>query len=446
MLSKTNYCVAILLSLLFFSKGIAQNKPNIIFILADDYGVAEVGAYGADNYKTPNIDELAKTGVRFNHNYTAALCGPSRALILTGRYACHTGATNQDNTGKFTPEAETMIPKVLKQAGYITASIGKWGQLPLTPADFAFDEYLTFKGSGIYWNYQSKGKDYTENGKKIILNDKEYMPDVMHNRVVDFLARNKEKPFFLYYPLSHVHGEILPTPDSKPDSKNLYEDNVVYMDKLVGKLMKTLDSLKLRKNTLIIFMGDNGTAKVPSEKATIGGKRLSGSKGTMLEGGGLVPLIANWKGVTPKGKVSDMMIDASDIFPTILELTHTKTTGKPLDGESILPEIKGKTGPHRTWAYNQLAKKWYVRELNYKLNQAGELYDMTKAPFEETLIPKETNDENALAARARLQKVLDKLDPLSTYVDDGNESGRHANKEKKDKKEKKETKEKTTEE
>ena len=151
----------------------ASAKPNIIFILADDYGIGEVSAYGADNYKTPNIDALARGGVKFTHAYTPSLCGPSRATILTGRYLFRTGATNQDSTGRFTPAAETMMPSILKAAGYATAAIGKWGQLPLGPAEFGFDEYLKFQGSGIYWNTQEKGKTYELNGKTVPLRDKE---------------------------------------------------------------------------------------------------------------------------------------------------------------------------------------------------------------------------------------------------------------------------------
>lgn len=418
----------LLICAFIFNYSYAQQKPNVIFILADDYGVGEVGAYGADNYKTPNIDKLAKNGVKFNHCYTGALCGPSRAMILTGRYAFRTGATNQDKTGQFTPQDEKMLPSMFKKAGYVSACYGKWGQLPQTPADFGFDDYLTFKGSGIYWNTQEKGKEYYVNGKTLPLKDNEYMPDLMHQHSVDFLVKNKKKPFFLYYPLSHVHNEILPTPESKPDSKDIYYDNVAYMDKLVGKLMKTLDSLNLTKNTLVIFMGDNGTAKQRAERATIGGKRLSGEKGTMLEGGGLVPLIAYWKGVTPVGKVTNLMVDATDYFPTFMELAGVKSHENVLDGESILPEIKGKKGKHRNWAFNQLARMWYVREEKWKLNEKGELYDMTKAPFEEILVPADTKDEKAISARERLQKVLDKLSPATGKLDDGDGTGRHGNK------------------
>jgi arylsulfatase A len=197
----------------------AQKPPNIMFILADDLGINGLGCYGADRYKTPNIDKLAREGTRYTHAYTAPLCGPSRALIQTGRYAFRTGATNQDATGEMKPTVETMMPKMLKPAGYATASIGKWGQLPLGPAEFGFDEYLKFQGSGIYWNSQAKGKTYQVNGKVLALRDKEYMPDVMHTFLVDFLTKHRNDPFYVYYSMSHVHAEILPTPDSKPDSK-----------------------------------------------------------------------------------------------------------------------------------------------------------------------------------------------------------------------------------
>ena len=371
--------VLILIGLLAFvnwAGAASATRPNIIFILADDYGIGEVGCYGADNYKTPHIDRLARGGIRFTHAYTASLCGPSRALILTGRYAFRTGATNQDATGRFTPEAETMTPKVLKAAGYVTAAIGKWGQLPLGPSDFGFDEYLKFKGSGIYWNTQGNGKTYEVNGKTRALRDKEYMPEVMHTFITDFITKHRNEPFYLYYSLSHVHAEILPTPDSAPDSKDIYADNISYMDKLVGKLIAELERLKLREKTLIIFMGDNGTANPRSERATIGGRRLSGAKGSMLEGGGLVPLIANWPGVTPPGKIFQDLIDASDLFPTLAELAGAKMPPKTIiDGRSFAAQLRGESGRPRAWAFNQLARMWYVREAGWKLNQAGELFD-----------------------------------------------------------------------
>jgi arylsulfatase A len=425
------------------SKRTESSKPNIVFILSDDLGVDILSCFGSDQYKTPNLDALAGGGMKFTHTYAAPLCGPSRALILTGRYAFRTGAVNQDKTGGLTPEQETMMPKILKGAGYVTASFGKWGQLGLTPGAFGFDEYLNFKGSGIFWNTQPKGKEYDLNGKPVELKDKEYMPDLLHKLAVDFITRNQDKPFYLYYPMSHIHGDILPTPDSKEgaSAKQLYADNIVYHDKLVGQLIAELEKLKLREKTLIVYVGDNGTAKGGAELSTVGGKKINGSKGSMLEGGSLVPMIVNWPGTTPAGTLCADMIDFSDYVPTFAAVAGAKLPENVIiDGQSFLPQIKGAKGTPREWAYVQLARMWYVRDMNWKLNEKGDLYDMSAAPFEEKLVPADSTDPVALAERAKLQAALSKLNPAGGILDDGDGTGRHGGKKEK-KKSKKDTSE-----
>lgn len=410
------------------------DKPNIVFILADDLGIDNLSCYGADKFKTPLIDKLAAEGTRFTRTFGAPLCGPSRAMILTGRYAFRTGATNQDKTGAFTPAQETMTPKVLREAGYATASIGKWGQLPLTPADFGFETYLNFKGSGIYWNTQEKGKEYWVNGETVALKDKEYMPDVMHKLFVDFITGHRDVPFYVYYSLSSVHTEILPTPDSAPDSKDLYADNIAYLDKTVGRVVDDLERLGLRQNTLVIFVGDNGTTKKGAGTLTIGGRTISGTKGTMLEGGSLVPMIANWPGTTPAGKTSADLIDFSDFFPTFTALAGAKLpAGVVIDGRSFAPQLLGEKGEPRQWAFVQLARMWYVRNGGWKLNEKGELYDMSGAPFEEKLVPLDYANPAADSARKELQSVLDQLNPAGGILDDGDGTGRHGSKGKKQK-------------
>ena len=405
----------------------SDRRPNLLFILADDYGTGEVGCYGADHYHTPHLDQLARSGLRFTRVFTPSLCGPSRAQILTGQYPFRSGATNQDATGRYTPAQWTMLPRVLKSAGYATAAIGKWGQLPLDPAAFGFDTYLTFTGSGIYWNTQAKGRTYTVDGKKLDLRDREYMPDLMHRHAVEFLERNRDRPFYLYYSLSHVHNEILRTPDSAPNSKDYYTDNIVYMDKLVGQLLAELDRLHLRENTLIVFVGDNGTATARADRATIGGRRLSGAKGSMLEGGALVPLIVNGPGVTSAGRVVDDLVDTSDFFPTFVELARAQVpAGLRLDGRSLAARFRGEAGQPREWAFNQLGNRWYVRSAGWKLNEKGELFDMSDAPFAERLVPADSADPAARAARAHLQAALDQLAPSSGIKDDGDGTGRHA--------------------
>ena len=327
------------------------------------------------------------------------------------------------------PSSETMMPTYLKKAGYVTASIGKWGQLPLNPSDFGFDHYLKFQGSGIYWNTQDKGKTYLLNGVQKNLADKEYMPDIMHKNLIDFITKYRDQPFYVYYSLSHVHTEILPTPDSKPESKNIYADNISYMDKLVGQLVSELERLKLSDNTILVFFGDNGTAGGRANAATIGGRRLIGQKGSMQEGGSLEPLIVYWPGVTPKGKVSSDLISAVDFVPTFSEIAGIKLPiDKILDGQSFNAQLHGVKGNPHSSIFVQLANMWYVRSAGWKLNEKGELYDMSKAPFEEILVPADTKDPNALAARISLKADLDKLNPAGGYKDTGDGTGRHANK------------------
>jgi arylsulfatase A len=409
-----------------FGHAQAAEKPNIIFILADDLGIGNVGCYGSDHYKSPEIDKLAATGTRFTHCYTAALCGPSRAMIMTGRYAFRNGSSNQDAC-MVMPNKELQLGRSFKSAGYTTSFIGKWGQLPGDPDEAGFDDSLRFNGSGVYWSQKpEKPEKYRANGKELELGVKEYMPDLMHEQAVRFIEANKEKPFFLYYSMVHVHGDIQPTPDSPPDSKDLFGDNILYMDKLVGKLIAHLEALELRENTLVIFMGDNGTGKGQNPLSTIRGKMLSGMKGSMLECGGLVPMIANWPGKTPAGKVSADLIDSTDFLATFTELAAgTLPKDTIFDGRSFAPQLLGEPGSSRAWVFNQLAAMWYVRDALWKLNEKGELFDMSGAPFSETLV---TGDH---PARNKLASVLAKLNPVGGIPDNGDGTGRHTNKEKK---------------
>ena len=262
------------------------------------------------------------------------------------------------------------------------------------------------------------------------------MPDLMHEFLTDFLTRHKDEPFFIYYPMSHVHRNVqrqdmMQTPDSAPDSKDLFGDNIAYMDKLVGKLVDELDSLKLRDKTLLLFVGDNGTANTESSSSTVRGRAISGHKGEMLEGGSLVPMVANWPGVVPSRKASQSLLDFSDFLPTIAEIAGaTLPSGVTIDGRSFAPELRGGPGKAREWIFVELGSHWYVRDAQWKLNEQGELFDMRRAPFEETLVPREAN-EDAASARKRLQAVLDQLNPAGGKRDAGDGSGRHAKKNRK---------------
>jgi arylsulfatase A len=199
------------------------------------------------------------------------------------------------------------------------------------------------------------------------------------------------------------------------------------MDKLVGKLLKTLDDLKLRKNTLIVFMGDNGTASQYANRGTIGGKALSGKKGSMLECGSLVPTIANWPAVIDGGKTSDLLIDSTDLLPTFADLAGAKLPeNKVIDGHSFVPQLYGKKGNPREWIFIELGNKWYVRDAKWKLNREGELFDMSNSPFEEKLVSNYADNKEASEAYSRLQTALKTLSPEKGILDNADGSGRHA--------------------
>jgi arylsulfatase A len=381
-------------------------RPNIILILSDDVGIGDVGCCGGP-FKTPQIDALAKGGMRFEYCYSTPLCGPSRCELLTGRYPFRTGLINNNSRNAIRPGRETMIPTLMKKAGYATVSVGKWGQMSFGPGEWGFDEYLVFPGSGRYWREQTT--HYRINGKVQDLAEGQYLPDIMHRFLVDFISRHKDRPFFVYYPMSHIHGPIVRTPDSKEgEGRNrLYADNIEYMDKLVGKLIAELDRLNLRENTLVLFTGDNGTARFGAGISSVNGRSISGMKASMLEGGSRVPLVANWPGVTPAGKVNADLIDFSDFFATVADLGGAKLPeGVTLDSHSFAPQIKGQKGTPRDWVYVELNGKSYVRDARFKLTNAGELYDLSDAPYREILVPKDTADSAAVKARENLRRVL----------------------------------------
>jgi len=381
-----------------------REKPNIIFILADDVGLSDISCYGGDHTPTPNIDSLAKDGLRFGTCYSAPLCGPSRCQLLTGRYPFRTGRTGNHSQGP-EPGTETMIPAVMKQAGYATACVGKWGQVGGKASQWGFDETLI--GGGNYWKSGKQGGSG-------------YLPDAMHKFVVDFITRHRDRPFFLYYPMVHVHGPSGPTPDSKSgsaakiDSAEFYADNIRYMDRLVGQLMAELDRLKLRDRTLVFFAGDNGSdSQAKDTPSTLHGRKMSGRKGTLLEGGSRVPLIANWPGVVPKGKVNDDLVDFSDLFATLAELAGAKLPEEvKLDSRSFAPQLKGEKGTPREWVFVQLGKGWYVRDARYKLTHDGKLFDLKDAPFVEQPVAAGAGDAGASDSRKRLRAVLEELKPV----------------------------------
>ncbi len=382
-------------------------KTNIILILADDFGIPGVGCYGGE-YKTPHLDAMAAQGVRFEHCYAEPLCAPSRAMLMTGRFPFRTGSIS-NNARTVTPEHETIIPQMLKKAGYATALAGKWGQLQYlsTPDEaktWGFDDYLTWESAegGRYWK-----PSLSHNGQPVATTDKDFGPDLLNDYVIDFVGRHKNEPFFVYYPTPLIHSQLSPTPDGT-SGKGLLADNIAYMDKLVGKLLAALDRLKLSENTLVLFTGDNGLGL----GGKIHGRPIHGDKGSMLEGGCRVPLIARWKGSIPAGRVVNDLVQLSDFYATIADLTGGKLpVGVTMDSHSFAPQLQAKLGKSRDWVFIQLVDQWYVRSPRWKLTQSGDLFDMKEAPFQEIAVPRDTKDPDAIAGRKKLQAALDELRP-----------------------------------
>jgi arylsulfatase A len=317
------------------------------------------------------------------------------------------------------------MARLMKQAGYATGQAGKWRQVGEEPSDWGFDEYLTDNtANGWYWETR-----YNKNGQVLKLPEGTYGPDVIQDFTFDFLRRHKDKPFFFYYAMHLVHKPTLRTPDSVQGTKDidkLYDDNIRYMDKQLGALVAELERLGLRQNTLVIFSGDNGTAA--GYPAPVQGRMVNGWKGSMLEGGSRVPLIASWPAVTPKGKVLDDIVSFADPYATFAELAGVEPPGGfKTDGQSFAAQLRGEAGAPRAWAFVQLGAHWYVREPGFKLNEAGKLFDMADAPFVEKPVDPADDTQQSKAARQRLSAVLAKLNPAAGKTDRDSDAPRNNN-------------------
>jgi arylsulfatase A-like enzyme len=390
-------------------------KPNIIYILADDFGLPDIGCYGSA-YKTPHLDALAAGGIRFEMCFAAPLCAPTRAMGMFGRYGFRTGVTDNGLGAAATPQSEVCIAKGLQQAGYATAVSGKWSDLEylVTREDarkWGFDEFMIWgerweeEGGGQTGRARYWGPDYNHNGRILSGNKKTFGPDLLQKFVVDFIRLHRDRPFFIYYPTPLIHYKLQRTPDTVGDKPDLHADNIAYLDKLVGQLVAELERLQLRERTLILFVGDNGSTKGAH---TVHGRPIFGKKGELNEGGCRVPLIINWPGTTPAGKVSKDLVSITDFFPTFAELAGAALpAGVTIDGRSLAPQALDQPGQPREWVYVQLRNDRFVRDASWKLTQAGAFFDMRDAPWQEIPVAADTTDPAAQAARLRLRTALD---------------------------------------
>ncbi len=396
-----------------------DRKPNVVLILIDDFGYECVTANGGESYKTPVMDRLAATGVRFEQCHVQPLCTPTRLQLMTGM----SNRRNYTHFGHLDPSQVT-FGNVLKKAGYATYITGKW-QLSNGfegPAHFGFDEYALWQLTRRPGRYKNPGLEI--NGKLHDYTMNEYGPDIVSDYALDFITRKKDEPFFLYYPMMLTHAPYDATPDS-PDyieSKSgkgkakgklgHFPDMVAYTDKLIGKVIAKLEELHLRDNTLILVLGDNGTGRgTPSR---FQGRDVLGGKGTTTMWGTHVPAIGNWPGHFASGKVYADLIDATDFLPTICDATAVKIPAElKLDGRSFLPQLRGEKGSPREWLYSwynpsggAAAKEEFAHDANFKLYTDGRFFDVQKDDLEKSPLKGDALNADAKAAQAKLQGAL----------------------------------------
>jgi len=402
------------------------DKPNIILIMADDLGYECIGANGGTSYNTPELDRLAKTGIRFEHCYSQPLCTPSRVKLMTGIY-------NVRNYVQFgvMDRNQTTFAHLLKNAGYATCVAGKWqlGSQSDSYRHFGFDESCLWQHTRGRTDGQEHDTRYSNprleiNGEPVNYTKGEYAPDVTSDFICDFIERHRDKPFFAYYPMILTHCPFVPTPDS-PDwdssdkgstsykgDTTYFGGMVSYTDKIVNKLTAKLGELGLAENTLIMFTGDNGTDE--PVVSVMDGRKVAGGKGQMTDAGTRVPLIVNWKGVIPEGEVCSDLVDFTDFLPTLCETAGITLPAelKP-DGRSFFPQLIGQTGNPRDWIYiwysragNDTDAKVFARNQCFKLYRSGNFYDIGKDVLEKTPLQDGDLNDETRRIKAMLQKVI----------------------------------------
>ena len=345
-----------------------HTSPNIILIFADDLGYGDLGSYGAKDWETPHLDQLAKDGTSFSQFYVPhAVCSASRAALLTGAYANRLeifGALDHTAKHGLNP-AETTIAEMLKQKGYQTGMVGKWhlGHLPeFLPTEQGFDSFFGLPYSNDMWPNHPETKTYYPPLPLIVnktsietLEDQSQLTTRYTQKALEFIQENKEEPFFLYLAHSMPHVPLFVSEKfAGKSSQGMYGDVMMEIDWSVGEIRKKLKELELEQNTLIIFTSDNGPWLSYGGHAGLT-DGLKEGKGTSWEGGIRVPAIFAWPGKIPAGKTQTEAAMTIDILPTLAEITHSKLPDLKIDGQSIWKEILGGQGNTRPYFayYNQ---------------------------------------------------------------------------------------------
>jgi len=440
-----------LLTLTLETRAADAGPVNIVLIMADNLGKEWFGCYGSEEGATPNIDRLAAEGCRFDVCYTVPICGPSRAMLLTGRHPYRTGWTIHHDAalysgGGLDPSREVTFARPFRQAGYATAVVGKWQidnlyDQPDVLKRHGFDHWCMWPGSidrqrvsnedfaafmqaveqrdgnrvlALNRGIESRYWDPVLNiDGKIERRQGEFGPDVCQEYAIEFLRRHRDEPFLLYYPMVLTHGlsmaqPVIGVPPRREPSGSLADDYramVSYVDQQVAGIVRTLDELKLRERTIVIVATDNGTEHQVSAKFK--GKIVQGGLYTLEEIGVSVPLIFNAPGRIPAG-LQGTTSDFSDLFPTICQLAGVAVPQElKLDGHSHASFLLGSPGAAagRPWAFAQYHTTRVVRSGPYKLYSDGRfrrmMADLSEAPIEPD---KMSEDERA--AHNRLSAAL----------------------------------------
>jgi arylsulfatase A-like enzyme len=340
-------------------------KPNIVFILADDLGWSDTAAYGSKYYETPNIDRLASQGMKFTNYHNCQNCTPTRAALMSGQYGARTGLYTVGGIDRFDwsmrplrpvdnvtqlPLDRVTVANALKSAGYATGMFGKWhiGQDEAHhPSKRGFDEAIV--SMGAHFDFQTNPKVEYPKGQ--------YLADFLTDRAVDYIKRHKDHPFFLYLPHFGVHSphhakpELIEHFKKKPGvgghNNPTYAAMIASVDESVGRVMATLDELKLTENTIVIFSGDNGGVGgyvregVKQAGDVTDNWPLRSGKGSLYEGGTRVTFITKWPGVVKPGSICDVPAIHVDVFPTFVAMAGGRMPDSQVfDGESLTPLMR----------------------------------------------------------------------------------------------------------
>lgn len=380
----------------------ASHRPNILVIMADDLGYADIGIHGAKDIPTPHIDSLARNGVRCTQGYvTAPQCAPSRCGLLTGRYQQRFGFEYNSRAGGIPPQ-ETTIAEALKAAGYATGMIGKWspGHEPMYhPLSQGFDEFFGFLGGMNFYLHDTREERLSDparpQGGRVyrgttVVDEREHLTDAFGREAVSFIERHGDEPFFLYVAFNAPHVPLEATPEHlrrfthiADQRRRTYAAMIGAMDEAIGHILAALYEAGLEDNTLIVFLSDNGgperDAGEQRSESTLSGDNpsdngpLGGRKGLLMEGGIRVPFLVQWKGRLPAGKVYNPPVISLDILPISLALAGVNPPPESAtDGVNLLPYLLGEKAdpPHRTLYWRMFQEnrgQWAIRQGDWKL-------------------------------------------------------------------------------